>query len=75
MSDSTRIEPVGLTIDDACAFTSLGRTSIFQAIQEGRLEAKKYGHRTIILREAAQAFLASLPSRHDPIQKTSAARD
>ena len=38
-----------------------GRTTIFDAIHEKRLRAKKYGRRTLILKEDAEEFLKSLP--------------
>lgn len=38
-----------------------GRTTIFKAIKEGRLIARKSGRRTIILDEDYEAYLKSLP--------------
>jgi excisionase family DNA binding protein len=75
MTTNTPIEPVGLSIDETCVFTGFGKTKIYQAINEGRLAAKKYGHRTIVLRQAAQDFLAALPARRDPTERAGGARD
>ena len=54
-------EKLGLTIPEAAALSSLGQTSIYKAIREGRLTARKFGTRTIITRADLQAFLNSLP--------------
>ncbi len=42
--------------------TGLGRTAIFQALREGRLERRKVGRRTVIPADSLRAFLAGLPS-------------
>ncbi len=54
-------EKLGLTVPEAATLSSLGQTSIYKAIREGRLTARKYGTRTIITRLDLQAFLESLP--------------
>ena len=54
-------QPEGLSVPEACRFSGLGRTKIYQAIAEGRLKARKYGKRTIILRNDLQEFLTALP--------------
>lgn len=54
-------EKLGLTVPEAAALSSLGQTSIYKAIREGRLTARKYGTRTIIARADLQAFLDTLP--------------
>jgi len=55
-------EKLGLTVQEAAALSSLGQTSIYKAIREGRLMARKYGTRTIITRLDLQAFLDALPA-------------
>ena len=57
----TAAEKLGLTVPEAAILSSLGQTSIYKAIREGRLTARKYGTRTIITRLDLQAFLDSLP--------------
>jgi hypothetical protein len=49
------------SIDELAALTGLSRTAIYGEIDEERLIAKKFGRRTIILREHAESFLKSLP--------------
>jgi hypothetical protein len=43
------------------ALSSLGQTSIYKAIREGRLQIRKYGTRTIIKRSDLASFLENLP--------------
>jgi hypothetical protein len=54
-------EKLGLTVPEAAALSSLGRTSIYKAIGEGRLRIRKYGTRTIVTRADPASFLENLP--------------
>lgn len=57
-------EPLGLRayrIDDVCAMTRLGRTSVYEAIKSGALVARKWRRRTIVLAEDLGTFLNNLP--------------
>ena len=49
------------TVRDAAAFCSLGKDSIYAAIADGRLTAKKLGRKTLIRGEDLAQFLESLP--------------
>lgn len=51
----------GLSVGEACSIAGIGRTKIYEAIAEGKLKARKYGKRTIILRNDLNGFLSSLP--------------
>ena len=53
---------ISLSIEEAKNLTGIGRTKIYQAINSGALKARKFGKRTIILRDDLNAFLASLES-------------
>jgi excisionase family DNA binding protein len=55
------MEKLGLTVPEAAALSSLGQTSIYKAIREGRLRIRKYGTRTIITRADLTSFLENLP--------------
>ena len=55
------MEKLGLTVPEAAALFSLGQTSIYKAIKEGRLRIRKYGTRTIITRTDLASFLENLP--------------
>jgi excisionase family DNA binding protein len=48
-------------IDEVCALTGLGRTSIYAAIKHGDLLARKAGRSTIILSNDLDVFLQNLP--------------
>jgi hypothetical protein len=59
----------GYTITEVVEITGLGRTAIYEAIndkgqekdQDKRLRAKKWGRRTIVLAEDLEKFLKNLP--------------
>jgi hypothetical protein len=53
--------PRAYRIDDVCAMTRLGRTSVYSAIKTGELVARKWNRRTIVLAEDLAMFLNSLP--------------
>jgi excisionase family DNA binding protein len=51
----------GLSVLEACRVAGIGRTKIYEAISAGRLKARKFGKRTLILRTDLREFLANLP--------------
>lgn len=51
----------GLTLAEASVVSGIGRTKLYEAISNGQLTARKFGHRTIVLRDDLLRFLASLP--------------
>jgi excisionase family DNA binding protein len=59
--DSHRF-PLAWTIAEFRKETKLGRDGIYEAIADGRLIARKFGRRTLILREDGEAFLKALPA-------------
>lgn len=54
-------EVLAVTIADAGRVTGLGRTSIYEAINGGDLDAVKSGGRTLVLMASIRRYLASLP--------------
>lgn len=48
------------SIDDVCVSTGIGRTKVYEAINNGLLHAKKYGNKTIILKSDLEDFLNDL---------------
>ena len=44
----TPIEPLAYSVREACRVSSLGRTRLYQLINEGRLDVRKVGKRTLI---------------------------
>jgi excisionase family DNA binding protein len=55
------LEPLAYGIEEAVAVTSIGRTTIFEAIRRGELVGRKLGKRTIILGDDLRAWLEALP--------------
>jgi excisionase family DNA binding protein len=49
------------TINEVCAQTGFGRDTIYKAIKQGKLVARKCGKRTTILDDELRAYLTSLP--------------
>ncbi len=54
------VEKLAYSLDEACALGGFGKTKAYEAINEGRLKARKLGRRTIILKNDLEAFLLSL---------------
>lgn len=51
------MEPIATSINEAAKALSLGRTSIYALIRDGRLEAVKLGRRTLIRVESIRRLL------------------
>lgn len=56
------------TIADVTRETGTSRTTIYEEIKAGRLQARKLGRRTLILAEDYERWLTSLP----PLEKRGA---
>ena len=52
------MEPLALSINDAARALSLGRTSIYAMIADGRLEAFKLGRRTLVRVDSLRRIVA-----------------
>jgi hypothetical protein len=50
-------------IQEVIAITSLGRTSVYKAIGEGKLTAKKFGKKTLVTAESLESFISDLPTK------------
>jgi excisionase family DNA binding protein len=56
---SLDMEPLALSINDTAKALSLGRTSIYAMIADGRLEAFKLGRRTLIRMESIRRLVSA----------------
>jgi excisionase family DNA binding protein len=54
-------ERLAYSVDEFADLAGCGRDKIYQAIRDGKLEARKLGRRTIIMLSAGQRFLDDLP--------------
>ncbi|MCK9540850.1 MAG: helix-turn-helix domain-containing protein [Novosphingobium sp.] len=50
--------PLAYSVKEACRVSSIGRTTLYQHIAAGRLEARKIGGRTIIPAESLRALIS-----------------
>ena len=69
------IEKQGLSIAEASHVSGIGRTKLYEAIDERQLVARKFGKRTIILREDLTRFLVALPVTNAEVRPLSAPAD
>jgi excisionase family DNA binding protein len=53
------MEPLALSINDTANLLSLGRTSIYAMIADGRLEAFRLGRRRLIRMESIKRLVAA----------------
>ena len=54
------MDQLSISIEAASKLTGIGRTKLYQAMKQGALKAKKFGKRTIILKEDLNSFLSNL---------------
>jgi excisionase family DNA binding protein len=53
------MEPLALSINDTAKALSLGRTSIYVMIADGRLESFKMGRRTLVRADSVRRLVAA----------------
>jgi excisionase family DNA binding protein len=51
-------EPLAYSVTDACRVSSIGRTRLYALINEGRLEIRKIGKRTLIPADSLRRLIA-----------------
>lgn len=49
-------------MDEVSQISNIGRTKLYQAINEGTLKARKFGRKTLILKSDLEEFLLNLES-------------
>lgn len=55
------MQPLAITIAEACSAAGISRSSIYEAIRRGELTAVKFGAKTLIRVDDLRAWLDSLP--------------
>jgi excisionase family DNA binding protein len=55
-------ERLAVSIEDACALSGIGRTTLYKLIADGLLPARKCGRRTLILVTDLKALVLGLPT-------------
>lgn len=53
------MEIIAVSVNDAARALGLGRTSIYALINDGRLEARKLGRRTLVTTQSIRALIDS----------------
>ena len=61
MTKTPGANPLTYSIPELEREANVGKTTLYQEINAGRLKAKKIGRRTIITADAAANWLAQLP--------------
>ena len=59
---SAGAERIAYPIADACRVVGIGRTNLYRLINEGKLEARKVGGRTLIPAESLRRLIDDAPS-------------
>jgi len=55
------MQAIAVTIPKAVEVSGLGRTTIYQLIGAGKIDARKQGRRTLVMVESLSRHLESLP--------------
>lgn len=50
-----------LSVDDFCAWASIGRSKFYQEVKNKKISIRKIGRKSVITMADAKAWLASLP--------------
>jgi excisionase family DNA binding protein len=61
-SDQTTVTKLGYSIREACAASSLGRSTLYAHIKAARLRAVRIGGRTIIPADSLNSLIAGEPN-------------
>jgi len=56
------LAPLAYSVSEACKVSSIGRTYLYQLINEGRLEVRKIGKRTLITARSLRALIEGKPT-------------
>jgi excisionase family DNA binding protein len=53
------MEPIALSVSDAVKASGLGKTTLYQAMAEGRLESRKVGRRRLVITTSLHRLIGS----------------
>ena len=56
-SSADALAPLAYSVAEACKVSSIGRTYLYHLINEGRLEVRKVGKRTLITARSMRALI------------------
>jgi hypothetical protein len=63
MTSNQVYEPSGaMSVDDFCRWACIGKTKTYAEAKAGRLQLRKIGSKTVVLRTDAEQWLRALPS-------------
>jgi len=54
-------DAIAHTIADAVKISGIGRTTLYELIGAGKIDARKVGNRTLIPADSLRSYIASLP--------------
>ena len=57
LASADALAPLAYSVSEACKVSSFGRTYLYQLINEGRLEARKFGKRTLITARSLRTLI------------------
>ena len=66
-------EKIALSIADACALSSIGRTTLYAAIARGDLKVRRVGRRTLITAQDLRSWIDSCAAQDDRGSETTEA--
>ena len=55
-------QPGAMSVDEFCRWACIGRTKTYDEAKAGRLQLRKIGSKTVVLRTDAEQWLRSLPT-------------
>lgn len=70
MTELPKAEKLGYSIAEACAASSLGRTTLYSHIAAGRLQVVRVGGRTIVPVENLRALIGGSLAAATPVEGT-----
>ncbi|GGJ10855.1 helix-turn-helix domain-containing protein [Neoroseomonas lacus] len=54
-------ETLAVSISEACRIVGIGRSTLYEALARGEIEAAQAGRRTIVIVESLRRYVAALP--------------